>query len=88
MTNTATDLLFLATYLAVWLFLVTRAAWVSAEISIKCVGASRSFPLPFLLSLCAPDRTESIQDTNTGVWGIAKTRNDLTPSNVSTTEGS
>ena len=32
--------------------LVMRAAWVSFEISIKCVGALRSFPLPFL-SLCA-----------------------------------
>ena len=37
---------FLATYLAVLLLLVTRAAWVSLEISIKCVGALRSFPLP------------------------------------------
>ena len=33
------------------LFLVTRAAWESSEISIKCVGASRSFPppLPFFI---------------------------------------
>ena len=27
-------------------FLVTRAAWESFEFSIKCVGASRSFPPP------------------------------------------
>ena len=31
----------------VGLFLVIRAAWVSTEISVKCVGALRSFPLPF-----------------------------------------
>ena len=42
-------------YLAVLLFLVTRAAWVSLDISIKCVGASLLPPSPFLLSLCAPD---------------------------------
>ena len=38
---------FLATYLVVLLFLVTRAAWVSLDISIKCVGASCSFLPPF-----------------------------------------
>ena len=31
----------------VGLFLVIHAAWVSTEISVKCVGALRSFPLPF-----------------------------------------
>ena len=37
-------------YHTVSLFLVTCAAWVNFEFSIKCVGASRSFPppLPFL----------------------------------------
>ena len=40
---------FLAIYLAVLLFLVTRAAWVNLEISIKCVGALRSFPPPLSL---------------------------------------
>ena len=50
---------FLATYLAVLLFLVTRAACVSLKILIKCVGASHSFPLPFpsFIALCAPDTT-------------------------------
>ena len=38
------------------LFLVTRAAWVSSEISIKCVGALRSFPppLPFFHYVLLP----------------------------------
>ena len=37
------------------LFLETRAAWESSEISIKCVGASRSFPPPhpfFIMRSC------------------------------------
>ena len=45
-------LFFLATYLAAMpIFSNACAAWVSSEISIKCVGASHSFPppLPFFI---------------------------------------
>ena len=49
MINTTDDLItfsWLATYPVIWLFLVMYAAWVSSEISVKCVGASHSFPSP------------------------------------------
>ena len=35
-------------------FIFSNASSMGNEFSIKCIGASRSFPLPFLFSLCAP----------------------------------